>query len=181
MSGELERVGGRAREEIEQRAGEVDKQIVKIATVARGALTRLAPLLLEMYENRYWEVLDYDSMNQYLASPYIELSPSYAKALAYTYRDLVVVRDVPPKELDGIDVRKLQIGLWKVKEGRENWQDLIDDARRLSRSDMERSWGGKRSPRAALDATEEPERVPCPMCGSYVEAGRIPGEEREAA
>lgn len=173
-SGEVVDWGAERRDTVDA-AHRVEQEIVKGCKLARSALTYLAPRLLRFYEERMWEALGYDSMNQFLASPEIELSPSYVKAISYTYRDLVVHRGVPAQELEGVDLRKLQYALPAVKSGDVKWQEAVSDARALSRPDMQDRYSGRRKPNAPLDADAEPERQTCPTCGSWVETERLEG------
>lgn len=131
-------------------------------------------------EDRLWEG-EYDSLAEALAQPGIRRSEKYTKDMASVYRTLVVERKVPFEELEGVDLRTLQIGLPALKEGKVPWQDILGDAKALGRDDMRRRYQDKRGPDAPLDATEEPPLTPCPMCGSIVKADRIPESEREAA
>jgi hypothetical protein len=161
-------------EERANRFHKLENELVRAATATRTAFVYMAKRLVEIQEERLW-ALEYDSWNQFLASPDIDIAPPTAKAMCGVYRTLVIERKVPEKELEGVDLRKLQTALPAIKTGEVRWQEGIADAKALSRKDMERNY--KRGRDAPLDAEEEPEMVPCPTCGSWVEESKVSEEE----
>lgn len=170
---------GESREALAERARKVEADIVKGCRAVRtfGGVY-LAGKFHEFLEGRMWEPLGYESQGEFLASPDIELGTSTVKNMVTVYRSLVVDRGVDPKALEGVDLRKVQYALPAVSSGDVLWQDAIAAARTLTRDDMKRRFSG--DPNARLDAEAEPERVTCPRCGSFVEAGRIENLEDAA-
>lgn len=172
--------GDGERERIAALARQVEQQLEQLGKEVREKLTEYAPRLLLVRDHRLWEVLGYDSMEQFLVSPHIDIKPSYAKALMGTYQALVVERDVPKEALVGLDFRRLQYALPAIRAGEVNWQEAVSDAQVLTRDDMARRYSPKGGgPRGRLNAAEEPPLVSCPMCGSTVKEDRLPGEERD--
>lgn len=165
---------------VSDRARKVESEMIRSSKAIRAAGVHFAKHAYEFLSERLWEV-DYESPKEAFANPDIGCSLGYAKEVATTYREFVLIRQVPVEALLGIDLRTLRIGLPAIKKAQKTWQEVVDDAATYPRSEMQRKYGDRRGPNAPLDATEEPERMPCPMCGSFVEKDRIAVDEREAA
>jgi hypothetical protein len=153
------------------RAHRVESEIVKGCKAVRTAWVFLAKYLHEFTEQRMWELLSYESIGEWLASPEIELSEGHVHKLVRVYRELVVERKVPPAALEGIDLAKAQTVLPAIREGEVSWKDALDDTRSLTRGDLEEEYArGRNKP---LDAEDEPERARCPTCRSWVKKDQI--------
>jgi hypothetical protein len=153
----------RRQQEITERAHELHTEIVRRCAAIRTAWVELAAFLHAFMDDRGWEVLGYDSENAYFADPEVGIGPTHGRRLLRVYRALVVERAVPPGELAGVEITKLDVTLPAVKAGDVDLERAIADARALSRSDLEIRYAG--DPDAPLDATTEPERRKCPCCG----------------
>lgn len=159
---------------LEQHAHEVEREIHRAKQAIFTAGIYLAKNVYELIEQQLWRVLGYESLNHFLASPDIELSKGHALKLTRIYRELVVDRGVPTKELVGVDLEKVQLALPAIKAGKALAQDAIADAKSLTRGDMAERYS-QADPNAKLAAEDEPERATCPTCRSWVAADRLKG------
>lgn len=128
---------------------------------------RLAGLLHDFHEREHWRTLGFDSFEQWLAGPDIDLSRSQVFALLQAHRVFVLEHGVHPSDLGSIGQGKMREVLPAVVQGRVPVTTAISDAQALGRDDLrrrytERSTGPIDRP---LDAEREPERDRCPACG----------------
>lgn len=161
--------------ELAERAHELERSIVKKRQLIETTGMHLARDLCEFLDKRCWQVLGYDSENQFLASPDVNLSKDHARKLARLYRELVEERGVTLAQLAGAGVEKLQIGLPALKAGKVGPQDLVSDAKALSTGDMIARYR-EGDPDDRLAAHNEPEKATCDRCGSYVAVERLKGK-----
>ncbi len=103
-------------------------------------------------EQKYWQVLGYETWNSYLAIPEIDLSPKTVDNYITVLNRLTENDLLPPK---GVDVGKVAITAPHLTN--ENASELIAKAESLSRSDLI----------AEVIHKELPERklLVCPKCG----------------
>lgn len=164
-------------EKLAARAHEVEQNIVKGARAMLAARVWMAGQLYAFFEERMWEVLGYDTEKQFFASPETEtLSHGYARKLARAYRELVVERNIPVKELAGVDIEKVQAALPAVRAGKAEWKQVLSDAEVMPRHDFLKHYRDGRD--APIDPSREPARVQCPTCQSWVDADKV---EEQAA
>lgn len=165
------------RERLAAEANEVQQDIVRGIKAVHSAWLFVAAKAYRFMEGRMWERLGFESQNEWLASPEVEQARSHMMAITRVYRELVVDRGVPVEQLQGVSIRKLEIGLPAIEKG-DPWPDVVADARTLTRPDMEKRYRQPGGTRAPLNAAAEPDCQSCPMCGSWVEKDKIPVEER---
>ena len=161
-------------EALTARAHECEREIVRACQGIRTAGIFLAKHLYEFVEERYWQLLGYESLNAFLASPDIELQKTQVMKLKRIYGELVVSRGAEPSTLAGVDLNKLDAALPALKTGKTDVQSVISDAKALTRDDFERLYrqnGGRDAP---LDAEAEPARVQCPTCQQWTTEDRLP-------
>lgn len=163
--------------ELQTLAYQVESTIVNACTEIRTKGVVLAEALYVFLEKQLWRVLDYDSLNAFLAGPDISLSKGHVMKLTRVYRELCVDRGLPRAELEGVDFEKVQLALPALKDGKvkDGVLGIVSDARALSRSAMQEKYGDG-DPDARLNAETEPERATCSNCGSYVEVSRLKGK-----
>lgn len=159
------------RAELAKRARKVEEDIVRARLAINTAGMFLAGKLYEFIEGRMFEPLGYETQNEWLASPHIELKRTQVLRLTRVHRTLCVERNVPPAELEGVSPDKLDVTLDAIKSGAVTWQDAVADAKTLGRRDMRERYRG--DPNARLDANAEPEREQCPTCGTWVLAEKL--------
>jgi hypothetical protein len=153
-------------------AHEVQRQIIGLRREAQLIGIKLATLLYAAEEERAWELLGHESMRAWLDSPEIDISYSHAKGLTKAYREIVVERQIEPTQLDGVDLRKLQMAMKSVRDGEVSMDDAISDAQSLGREDMRIKYGG--DPNRGIDpGGDDGPKVECQTCGSFVDPDRI--------
>jgi hypothetical protein len=162
---------GQNTEALAAQARKVEEQIIHLRRQAQVIGIKLATLLYASEEERAWEPLGHESMKAWLDSPEIDISYSHAKGLTKAYREIVVERQVEPAQLDGVDLRKLQMAMKSVRDGEVSMDDAISDAKTLGRADMGIKYGG--DPNRGIDPGEGGPKVECQSCGSFVDPDRI--------
>ncbi len=103
-------------------------------------------------ENKYWQVLGYESWPSYLAMPEIDLSPKTVDNYITVLNRLTESDVLPP---EGVDVSKVAIIAPHLTK--ENALDIIAKAETLSRSDLIAEVIHKELPIQKLST--------CPKCG----------------
>ena len=122
-------------------------------------LLRLALLLKNSYDNKYYKTLGYDTWEEYLGTPEISISRFWAYKLIKVYETWVEKFGVEPAKLD-IDLEKLFLTIKKATK--ENYEEVLEQARNLSRSDVKQLMSGKEY------KFERYKMVTCPFCGGEV-------------
>ena len=153
-------------------ARSVEARIVRTTSGIRRAWNLLAADLYEFHEQTMWQTLGYESLEEWLASPEVELGRRHVFGLIEVYRDLVINRQIDPEELGQADVTKVRAVLPAIKRGDVEVVDALADCEALSRSDLSEKYG-KGRPNERLDAEAEPEKTNCPRCGSWVDRERL--------
>lgn len=163
-------------QELVNKAHHIDKKIREGVSATRTAMIMLGGFFHDAFEQRVWELLGYEDRKEWLASPGIELRESSAQAVAQVWRETVVERELEPGKLQGIDVRKVQIVLPAVRDGRAELEPALDDCRELGRRDLAIKYA-QDDPDAPLDAETEPEMGRCPACGRWTKISDIKEDE----
>lgn len=136
----------------------------------------MAGRLCEFVDGRMYEVLGYETQEEWLAGPEIELQKSQVAKMVRVYRAIVLEREVQHAALEGVDLDKLDYALPAIKAGKVAWQDAVADAKNLGRRDMrERYRGDGVGLDDGLDAEREPVKIRCDHCGSWVPPDRLSG------
>lgn len=123
----------------------IDRKIAKIAFEnhthiinLKGKITKsfleLAFFLKTNHDEKYYNVLGYDSFSEYLGTPEIGLCRSYAFKLIKIYEVWVEKYNIEVEKLQDIDVEKLYIATTLIKG--EDYEERLEQARTLSRSDL---------------------------------------------
>lgn len=153
-----------------ERAAELEREIQIGCAFIRQAWVLLAERLYEFHRDDAWQVLGYDSFNEWLASPEIDLGYRQSMRLIESYREMVVERGISSGLLELADVTKVAVVLPAVKRGDVTAEDALADAQSLSRSDLEDKYRHS-DPNAPLDPGAE-EWHDCPDCGRPHKAAR---------
>ena len=122
-------------------------------------LLRLASLLVVNHNENYYKILGYDTWEGFLAIPEISMSRVWAYKLIKVYETWVEKFGVEPAKLD-IDLEKLFLTIKKATK--ENYKEVLEQARNLSRSDVKQLMSGKEY------EFERYKIVICPHCGGEV-------------
>lgn len=148
----------------------LEEKIVTDIRTLRTNWVRLAQDLYEWNESKAWAALDYSSLEEWLASPDIELSRSQYFRLVENYREFVITRGVTPELLGTVDFTKVREVLPAIRRGHVDPAEAIADAQALTRSDLEEKYR-HRDPIAPLDRSINPDGFhyeTCETCGQKV-------------
>jgi hypothetical protein len=169
-------VNGLARQEPSEpqarAAWQVERKIAGHVQTLRVTWIRLAEDLFRFHKMQMWRDLGYQSFEQWLAEPYIELGRRQIFLLLDFWRQIVEVRGVDPRKLEGLNVSKVQTVLPAIRRGQVDVDKAISDAQTLTRDDLRKEYTGTdpmTGPQpGGFDATREDEWYICQSCGSRV-------------
>lgn len=138
-------------------AHERHERIRALRNLAEQTFLVLGEELYYFEAERQYTLLGYDTFEEYLASPEIDLSRSLAFRLKGIYETFVLRLKVHPDRL-------LEAGSTKLDKIRpvvdaDNLDDWLARAVTLSRSDLDRELDGKAPP-----PDYPPDTMPCPAC-----------------
>jgi len=142
-------------EVIVKEAFENHRYILDLKSRIGEDLLRLALLLKNSHDNKYYQTLGYDTWESYLGTPEISMSRFWAYKLIKVYETWVEKFGVEPAKLD-IDLEKLFLTIKKATQ--ENYEEVLEQARNLSRSDVKQLMSGKEY------EFERYKMVTCPKC-----------------
>jgi len=94
----------------------------------------LAKKLKDIRDKSFYKVFGYNSFAEYLASPEISMSEGQTSKLITNYEVWVEKYHVEYAQLNGIDFEKLYLA--SQVAGEENYEEWLDKARVLSRSEL---------------------------------------------
>ena len=146
---------------IVKEAFENHRYILDLKSRIGGDLLRLASLLTISHDNKYYKTLGYSTWEEYLGTPEISMSRFFAFKLMKVYEIWVDKFGVSPAKLD-IDIEKLY--LTSTMATQENYEEVLEQARTLSRSDVKQLKSGKEY---EFDSAKY-KIVICPHCGGEV-------------
>lgn len=149
-------------QEVVEHAASVEKRLRDAREAQRLSWVTLAGILYEFDEDDLWEPLGYESLNEWLAGPDVELTRKSFRDHVRIWRELVIERKVDWTDLAFVDFTKVRDALPFITSGRAQAKDVLSDAAVLTRSDLMEKYGG--DPNAPLAAENEPEPVKCPTC-----------------
>ena len=140
------------------------QHIIGLKSHITKSFLELAAFLKANHDEKYYNVLGYETFSEYLGTPEIGLSRSYAFKLIKCYEIWVEKYNIPIVNLEDVDVEKLYIATTLIKG--EDYEERLEQARTLSRSDLrEFTSGGNRKYKM----------IECPYCGEKFEIKK--GEE----
>lgn len=132
------------------------RYILDLKSRIGGDLLRLASLLTISHNNKYYKTLGYNTWEEYLGTPEISMSRFFAFKLMKVHEIWVKGFNISPAKLD-IDIEKLY--LTSTMATNENYEEVLEQARTLSRSDVKQLKSGEEyEPRYKM--------VTCPSCGT---------------
>jgi hypothetical protein len=166
-----------------QRAYELERKIKHAASHIHSAWWDLAEHLHTFHEGGYWRPLGYDTLAEFLAQPELGISRTQFFRLTKLWQDLVVVRQIKPESLHEIEPSKVREVAPAIMAGEVEPSKALSDAQALSyrdvreryRPDRQAKHGQKPDDSTSLAAEDEPVKVECPTCGSWVDADVIDG------
>lgn len=145
----------------------IDQTIRELLQDIRTRWVALAALLYHFHHGKGWFMVGYDTLEEWLATPDIEISRRMFFLLIESYRELVVDRKVPAENLKGIDMTKIQAVLPAIRRGQVDWQEAVSDAKMLTRGDLREKYRDI-PPTGEIDRSIKPDEFhwqDCPTCG----------------
>ncbi|MHB8482785.1 MAG: hypothetical protein ACYDBV_08655 [Nitrospiria bacterium] len=100
----------------------------------QGTFLTLAALLKENRDKEYYKVLDYETFEDYIASPELSFDRSVVYRLIQVYEKFAIEYNVAPARLIESDYSKLAEIVPVVNQ--DNYEEWLDKAISLSRSDL---------------------------------------------
>lgn len=165
-------------DELRRQAFDLERKIKARVQATHAAWWSLAEALYEFHELLGWMLLGYETLGEFLAQPEIGMSRRSFFRAVEMWRDLHIVRRVPARALSELEPSKVREVKPAIMRGHVKPEDALADAKELGYRDVVEKYrhqvGGQR-----LDASKEPERVKCPMCGSWVIDDVIEGRATE--
>lgn len=143
--------------------------------------------LYEFQKAELWRDLGHRSFEAWLADPEVELERRYVYDLISMHQQLVVDRGIDPSRLQELKVSKIREVMPAIRRGIVTVDEGLEDAARLTRSDLELRYRGKASdgvtagPDTSTEVRteQEPEWRRCPSCGSLTRVMPGQGEPNE--
>lgn len=178
----LEILEGRA---LTDRCAELERNLTRGAQAIVAAWGTMAAWAFEYHERRGWEALNPDgdvSLEAVLAKPELAVFGSTSSArlrrfrlLVAMYRELVVKRGVPFERLQELPISKVQELMPRISTSPKGakLERLLADIEGLGYRDLRDKYGAGKDPDAPLNAADEPARVRCATCGSWVDPKQI--------
>lgn len=174
------------KEELAHQAFELERKIRARVDAGRQAWWDLAEVLYEFHEVRGWELLGYDTLEEFLGQPEIGMSRRSFFRAVQVWRDLAVVKKLPTSDLKEVEPSKAVEVRPAIMSGSVKPEKALDDAKELSVRDVVEKYrpsaiarhGQQPNGSSKLDASKEPERVRCPTCRQWTTEDQIPKEMR---
>jgi hypothetical protein len=168
-----------------KKAEATQEKIVKGCEAIRTVWIALAGHLHDFFAMKMWKELGYETFNDWLATPEIDLGRTQVYTLIEAYQELVIERGVDAEELVGLDVTKIAVVLPAIRSGEVSLDDALADCKVLSRSDLREKYGQQLPDKSGegAGAGGKRELVQCADCGKMREADGeescdpIPGQE----
>lgn len=156
-----------------QAAHEMDQTIRRIKRQITGLWVELAEALYHFRTGQMWRDIGYDTFEQWLADPQVELERRWVYKLTDAYRTLVIEEGVPRERVERLQVSKVNEVLPAIRRGQVDLETALSDAETLGRSDLEIRYRGLHSSTpgqpdtsSRVETEHEPELAVCPTCGS---------------
>ena len=136
----------------------------------------LSEYLYLFHEGGYWGALGYTTLEEFLGQPDLGLKRSTFFQMTKLWRDLIVVKQLPPSDLKEIEPSKVREVAPSIMRGEVEAEDALDDARAMSYRDIKTKYRpekrrGNQKPddSGLLEASDEPVLTQCEACGSWYE------------
>lgn len=122
-----------------QQAFSIHQNVIQLRNNLAINMVELGKLLYEIRENKYYETLDYQTFNSYLAQPELGFSQRQAYYLISIYEKLSLQLGVSTATIAEIgEARSIAI-LPHITP--ENKEEMVNEAINLSRSDLIKKYG----------------------------------------
>lgn len=158
-----------------QVAHRMDQNVRRIKRQMEGLWVELAETLHHFRAGQMWRDLGFDTFEQWLSDPGVELERRWVYKLTDAYKFLVLEYGVPRERVEQLKISKVNEVLPAIRRGQVELEAALADVETLPRSELEIQYRGLHSstPGSAEAATStrvetdhEPEWATCPTCGS---------------
>jgi hypothetical protein len=140
----------------------LDKSIKASLRAGRIAAWDLAKAIYDFDQESGWLGLGYEKMADWLADPEVSMTYRTFRRYSDVWREVVVLRNVDPKELEDADPTKVDIVLPKVKQGKKIG-DALNDVKMMGVKDLRETYIAPRpTPAPREDAGEEKDAIADP-------------------
>lgn len=160
--------------EMEARASvaqDLHEQIVSRVQAIRREWIYLGGTLFEFFRIEGWRALGYDSKEQWLASPEIDIGRTQAFRLVEGYRELVIERGVKVEQLAALESSKVWEVLPAVRRGQVEVERALADCEVLGQMDLRERYSQIGATSRTGEKPIEPDDFhyeTCPTCGSRI-------------
>lgn len=120
-----------------QAAFDAEQSVVQLKSQIQGSYLELGRRLKEIKENKYYLILGYTTINEWLSDPKITIAATWARNAMAMYDMYILQLGKSPEELQGIDYTKLYNILPIIKKHPEQADDWLTKARELRRIDLQ--------------------------------------------
>jgi hypothetical protein len=185
--GEGESVGAdtrleKADQKLIDKAFTLERQLKKAIHMETGAWWAQAKIAYAMHQERGWELLGYERIDDWLAQPDIGMTRTRFFKASQTWRDLVEVKQIEVEKLKEIEPSKAMEIRPAVMKGDVKPEQALADAENLSFRDVVEKYrpskraqhGQEPDGSTPLEASSEPQRVRCPCCRQGTTRDEIP-------
>jgi hypothetical protein len=116
---------------------ELHTRIVSALGEGRSAMWRACEALHEFDEEAGWTALGgYETLNEWLADPEVQLKKDAYYRMLRAYRETVVRRGIPMATVETIDFSKVDVVSPRVKSGEVSIEEALSDAQELGWRDL---------------------------------------------
>jgi len=144
------------------RAFKLDQQLKHLKRTVEASGLVMGKILYEIQEDRLYEVLGYDTFEQYLADPELSFKRSTAYNLKKIYKQWVLEYGYSIDELQDVGYdRLLKAGKMATKKTADEW---LEKAKSLSRTDLEIS---TQEAKEGKEFMPRPRLQKCPICKKW--------------
>lgn len=147
----------------------LETQIVERVGAIRKEWAQLAQDLHSFHKGQCWEALGYETLEQWLASPHIEIGRRMFFLLVDTFRQLVLSEKMTLEALGHVDITKVQAVLPAIRRGQVEIGEALGDVAELPLRALREKYTDLRPLDAGPDRSIKPDEFhyeKCSMCGS---------------
>lgn len=156
-------------------AFQLEQAIKQDLVDAHQAWWKLAQTFWVFRQGRYWLDLKYNTIDEFLAQPDVGVTRSTFFRFVQAWDEFHVRREIEPEVLQEIEPSKALVILPAVRDGKVEPEQAVADATAMGYRDLRQHYkpqpnGGKSEAEddsTSLDASAEPVRVQCELCGSW--------------
>ena len=152
-------------------AWQAHRRIVALRQSAEQTFLELGAELYWFERKKFYQHLDYDTFEAYLASPDVDISRRVAFRIKGIYEDLQLKLKMPPETL--LEIGNAKLDMIRPHATEDNVDELLNMASTISKSDLRIELANK----FKLPVHQVAERCVCPLCGdSHMAVKEVPSD-----